>query len=705
MDAPVQITRALTEALPGDAGRGLVRLDPADMAAIGVSVGDIVALKGARVTHARVLPTPAALRGRATVAIDGVTRQNAGLSLSDSVELKPATAAPAARLALDCPALAGAGASTLARVAEALDGLPVTEGDTLRIRLIGGQEVSARVSAIEPAPVALIRGRTAIRVEASAADAGVRPIGYEDLGGLGKAVARLREMVELPIRRPDLFRHLGVEAPKGVLLSGPPGTGKTLLARAVAQECQASFFQISGPEIVGKHYGESEAQLREVFKAAAAKAPAIVFIDEIDAIAPKREGLAGDRQVERRIVAQLLTLLDGLASRGQVVVMAATNLPDSLDPALRRPGRFDREIAIGVPDKAGRAEIIAIHTRGMPLAADVDRDHLAAVTHGYVGADLAALAREAAMAALRRHLADDAVGEADLAGLMVTAVDFDAALAEIVPSAIREVFTEIPDVRFADVGGMADAKQALTEAVIWPLKHGAVFDAMGLAPAKGVLLAGPPGTGKTMLAKALATEAGVNVIVVRGPELLNQYLGESERAVRQIFAKARAAAPTIVFFDEIDALAPVRGRGDAAAERVVAQLLVAIDGMEALKGVFLLAATNRIDAVDPAMLRPGRFDRVIVLDLPDAATRREILSLHARALPGAGALDLTALAARAEGFSGAELEAVMLTAARAAAARAIATGTAPFLTAADADAALALVSAGRHARGLMPEAA
>ncbi|MGL5136921.1 MAG: AAA family ATPase, partial [Beijerinckiaceae bacterium] len=622
----------------------------------------------------------------------------------DPISISRREAGDAEKITLSFEQAPAASAPFIRRVQQALEGLPLVAGDAVRLRVVGGRDMIATVSATRPEGPVFIQPATVIDIASGAGGRKARGVGYDDLGGLSRELARVREMIELPIRRPEIFAHLGVDAPKGVLLSGPPGTGKTLLARAVAEECNAAFFQINGPEIVGKHYGESEAQLREVFERAAAKAPAIVFIDEIDAIAPKREGLAGDRQVERRIVAQLLTLLDGMTARGQVIVMAATNLPDSLDPALRRPGRFDREIVIGVPDRVGRREILAVHARGMPLAPGVDLDRMAAVTHGFVGADLAALAREAGMAALRRAVRAAAgdVKSMDVSALVVEAADFDAALAEVRPSAIREVFTDIPEVSWADVGGASGIKRALTEAVIWPLQHGAVFDRLKLQPTKGVMLVGPPGTGKTLVAKALASEAGVNFISVRGPQLLNQYVGESERAVRQVFAKARMAAPCIIFFDEIDALAPVRGAGDGAVmERVVAQLLTEIDGIEDLKGVFLLAATNRVDRVDPALVRPGRFDLVLELPLPEAATRADILAIHGRDLPIDGEIDWERLVLATEGFSGAELKGLMQTAALEAARRAVETGSRePAVTATDIAAALAVLMRGRQARGL-----
>jgi transitional endoplasmic reticulum ATPase len=498
--------------------------------------------------------------------------------------------------------------------------------------------------------------------EAGAAESG--RLTYEDIGGLDAQLQQVREMIELPLRAPDVFQQLGIDAPKGVLLAGPPGCGKTLLARAVAAETDASFLSISGPEIVRKMYGESEAQLRQVFEEAAGQAPSIVFIDEIDSLAPRREDVEGD--VEKRIVATLLTLMDGLEPREGVIVIAATNRPDAVDPALRRAGRFDREINIPIPDRQGRREILSVHSRGMPLAETVDLNQLAETTHGFVGADLEALCREAAMAALRRTLPDFGLGQdrlphSKLRGVEVRKNDFDAALREVQASALREVFTEVPDVQWTDIGGLGDAKARLQEAVEWPLRHATLFAEAQVRPPRGLLLAGPPGCGKTLLAQALATETESNFISVKGPELLSKYIGESEQKVREIFRKAREAAPCIVFFDEIDAVAPSRrgeSEGSGVSERVLAQFLVEMDGIEDLRDVVVMAATNRLDRIDPALLRPGRFDDLIRVDAPDAEARRAILEVHLRDKPTADTLDVGAIAERTEGFSGAELAAV-----------------------------------------------
>jgi transitional endoplasmic reticulum ATPase len=662
-------TLKVAEALPKDVGRGLVRLDPQDLERLEVEIGDVVEIAGRHPAVARAMPAYAAQRGQGLIQMDGILRANAGAGLDERVTVRCVEVQPARAVVLaPVEAMRAVPSPTQTRyLARLLDGIPVVADDRVRVDLFGTRAQTFTVVETTPAGPVLIGPATAIRL------AGGQPgrrealgaIAYEDIGGLRREIRRIREMIELPLRYPEIFERLGIDPPKGVLLHGPPGCGKTLIARAVAHETSAHFLHVNGPEVIDKWYGASEATLRKIFDEAQRHAPSIVFIDEIDAIAPKREEMSGDRQVERRVVAQLLALMDGLESRGNVIVIAATNIPNTLDPALRRPGRFDREIAIGVPDKDGRREILDIHTRGMPLAENVDLERLAAITHGFVGADLEALGREAAMSALRRLMPDIDFAQASipydkLMALDVTMDDFEVALAEVEPSAIREVFTEVPDVGWRDVGGLEEVKRLLVEAVEWPLRHGPLFKHVGIRPPKGILLYGPPGTGKTLLAKALARESEANFIAVKGPQLLSMWVGESERGVREVFRRGRQAAPCILFFDEIDALAPLRGGagGNQVTERVVSQLLTELDGIEDLKGVVVLAATNRLDRLDPALLRPGRFDFLVELPVPSRDARRAILSIHTRAMPLARDVDLEELATETEGLVGADLEAL-----------------------------------------------
>ena len=598
-------------------------------------------------------------------------------------------------------------------VGRLVDGLVVQAADRVRVNLFGSRPQDFTVASTTPRGFVLIQAGTRIQIAGeAAAERRVLKVSYEDIGGLGRTISRLREMIELPLRFPEVFDRLGIDPPRGVLLYGAPGCGKTLIARAVANETAAHFIHVNGPEIIHKFYGESEAHLRKIFEEAQAHAPSIVFLDEIDAIAPKRTEVQGE--VEKRVVAQLLGLMDGLKTRGQVIVIGATNIHQNLDPALRRPGRFDREIEIGIPDRNGRREIFEIHTRGMPLAADVDPDHLAAATHGFVGADMEALAREAAMAALRRLMPSIDLASAEvpydrLMELEVSMGDFLDALREVEPSAMREVFTEVADVSWDEIGGMEEAKTALREAVEWPLLHAEVLAHVGAQPAKGILLTGPPGSGKTLLAKAAAHASGVNFISIKGPELLSKWVGDSEKGVREVFKKARQAAPCIIFLDEIDALAPRRGGGGGeghVSERVVSQLLTELDGVEELRGVLTLAATNRSDILDPALLRPGRFDVQIEIPVPDWATRRAILEVSSRNRPLAGDVDLEALAAGTEGFVGADIAGLCREATMAAARRFIGMSESQDrdlgklkVTQADLSAVLAGIQARRKARG------
>jgi transitional endoplasmic reticulum ATPase len=656
----------VAEARTKDVGRGIARIDAAVLEALGLAVDDTIEIEGTRRTVAVVAPSLPEDSNRGIIRIDGGVRRNAGVGIDEKVGVRNVTPKPAARLVLAPtePLRIMGGEEYLAQL---LDGRVLTRGDLVQVRVMGRPIDLAVVSTSPSAEAVVVSRSTEIKVSEKPAkeeELKAPRVTYEDVGGLRDEVRKVREMIELPLRHPELFERLGVEAPKGVLLHGPPGTGKTLLARAVASETQANFTAISGPEIVSKFYGQSEENLREIFNHAQENAPSIIFIDEIDSIAPKRDEVTGE--VERRIVAQLLSLMDGLQSRGKVVVIGATNRPNSLDPALRRPGRFDREVEIGIPDRDGRLEVLQIHTRGMPLSDDVSLEELAAMTHGYVGADLAALAKEAAMRALRRVLPDidlevEAIPLDVLNRLIVTRDDFLQAYREMEPSTLREVLIEKPNVRWDDIGGLDDVKQSLRETVEWPMKYGPLFAHVGAKPPKGILLHGPPGTGKTLLAKAVATEAEANFISVKGPEFFSKWVGESERAVRETFRKAKQAAPCIVFFDEIDAIASARGGGDADSgvhERVISQLLTELDGLEELHSVTVIAATNRPDLVDPALLRPGRFDRLLEIPLPDLAARKQIVRIHAKGKPLAKDVDLDELAKRTEGRTGADLASI-----------------------------------------------
>ncbi len=657
------------EALPKDVGRAVARIDPEDMKDLGLEVGDIIEINGKRKTPAKIMPCYAEDRGKKIIQMDGISRENVQIGLDEKVKINKVDSRPANKITLTplttSSLLQGNGDAKY--LGSLIDGLPVISGDRVRATFFGSRSCDFKVVNTIPDGVVLINAATLIKMETKGqGEAKQTKVSYEDIGGLGTQIQRIREMIELPLRYPQVFERLGIGAPKGVFLYGPPGTGKTLIARAVANETDAYFTHISGPEIMGKFYGESEARLRSVFEDAQAHAPAIIFIDEIDSIAPKREEMGGEKQVERRVVAQLLSLLDGLESRGHVIVIGATNIPNTIDPALRRPGRFDREISIPIPDKNGRLEILEIHTRGMPLAEDVSREKLAEITHGFVGADLEALAREAAMSALRKILPKIDFEMQDipyetLMKLEVTMDNFRDAMKEVEPSAIREVFVEVPNVQWSDVGGLEDIKEELKEAVEWPLKYSDVFKKANTNPPKGILLYGVPGTGKTLLAKAIATESGVNFISVKGPSLISKYVGESEKAIREVFKIAKQASPTILFFDEIDSVVPRRGTSSTDAhvtERVISQFLTEMDGIEELKGVVVLAATNRIDMVDPAILRSGRFDILFELPKPDEKTREEIFKIHTKNKPLAKEINLKEFAKDTEGKVGADIESI-----------------------------------------------
>jgi len=674
-----EIELKVAEAMQIDYGKRVVRVDSTARKVLNLTTGDVIAIKGKKMTAAIVLPAHPADEGLNLIRLDGILRQNASVGLGDRVKIRKAEIKPANKIVLapNQPTRYAPGFDQY--VKKNLVGKPLQKGDVLSVNVFGTAFPFAVAQTI-PVGLTIVTDETHVELrEEPIKELGrIATISYEDIGGLRDEIQKVREMVELPIRHPELFERLGIEPPKGVLLYGPAGTGKTLLAKAVANESEAHFISIAGPEIVSKFVGEAEERLRNIFADAEENAPSIIFIDELDAIAPKREEVMGE--VEKRIVSQLLTLMDGLKSRGQVIILGATNRPNSIDPALRRPGRFDREIEIGVPDKRGRKDILEIHTRGMPLdlevpsgkangerdkARDAFLDHFAAITHGFVGADLQALCKEAAMKSLRRLLStgqidlDKEIPAPVLESIKITAEDFENALREIQPSALREVYIEIPNVKWDQIGGLEEVKRELKEAVEIPLKRPEVFTKMGIRPVRGILLFGPPGTGKTLLAKAVATESEANFIALRGPELLSKWVGESERGIREIFRKARSAAPCIIFFDEIDAIASSRGGGDGdshVTERMVNTLLAEMDGMQNLKDVVVIGATNRADIVDQALLRPGRFDKLLLIPAPDTASRLEILKVHAKKMPLAKNVDLKELAKRAEGYSGADLE-------------------------------------------------
>jgi transitional endoplasmic reticulum ATPase len=666
-----------------DAGRGLAAIDRAAMDEMELENGDYIVLEGKQGSRAvaRVWPGYPEDQGKGIVRIDGQLRQEAGVGIDDSVSVEKADVKPATSVTVALPQNLRVRGNVGPMIRNNLSGQAVTQGQTVPVSFglgplssMSGQKIPLRIAETAPSGTVVVTDSTDIQVSEKPAEqiregeGGESPespdVTYEDIGGLDDELEQVREMIELPMRHPELFQQLGIEPPKGVLLHGPPGTGKTLMAKAVANEIDAYFTTISGPEIMSKYYGESEEQLREVFEEAEENAPAIVFIDEIDSIAPKRGETQGD--VERRVVAQLLSLMDGLEERGQVIVIGATNRVDAIDPALRRGGRFDREIEIGVPDREGRKEILQVHTRGMPLSEEIGLDNYAENTHGFVGADLATLTKESAMNALRRirpelDLESEEIDAEVLEKLEISDDDFRDAMKGIEPSALREVFVEVPDVTWDSVGGLEGTKERLRETIQWPLEYPEVFESMDLNAAKGVMLYGPPGTGKTLLAKAVANEAQSNFISVKGPELLNKFVGESEKGVREVFSKARENAPTVVFFDEIDSIASERGGGQTdsgVGERVVSQLLTELDGIEEMEDVVVVATTNRPDLIDSALLRPGRLDRHVHVPVPDEAARRAIFGVHTRDKPLADGVDLDQLARRTDGYVGADIEAV-----------------------------------------------
>ncbi|MBE3116468.1 CDC48 family AAA ATPase [Candidatus Bathyarchaeota archaeon] len=662
------LTLRVSEASQRDFGRGIARIDPQAMKKMSVQTGDVIQIAGKKRTAAKVMPAYPENRGKDIIQIDGIIRNNSFVGIGDNVciekiDVEKAEKVTLAPLEQNQPWLKGEKPVEQAR--KLLEGLPLVEGDQVRLNLLGSNAAFI-VARIKPnGGAVIVHATTEIAIlEKTAQNNRKISATYEDVGGLAEQIQRTREMIELPLRHPEVFDRLGIEPPKGVLLHGPPGTGKTLIAKAVANETFATFISISGAEIHGKYYGESEGRLREIFNEAAQNKPCIIFIDEIDAIAPKREEVTGE--VEKRVVSQLLALMDGLEPRGQVVVIGATNRPNAIDPALRRGGRFDREIEIGMPTREGRFEIFQIHTRGMPLTPDVDLGKLANLTHGFTGADITELCKEAAMKAMRRVLPDidfeaDYISPEVLNKLVVMMEDFLYALRFVDPSALREVLVETPNVTWNDIGGLEELKQELKEAIEWPLKYADIFEEAGAKPPKGILLCGPPGTGKTLLAKAVAKESEANFIQVKGPALMNKFVGESEKGVREIFRKAKQTAPCIIFFDEIDALVPKRGSGAAdshVSERVISQFLTEMDGLEELHGVMILAATNRIDIIDPAMLRPGRFDLLLQVPPPDKEARLEIFKIHTAKNHLAKDVSLEELVVETEGCTGADIEAI-----------------------------------------------
>ncbi len=650
-------------------GRGRAIVDPKIIEDQNWNSGQILEITYNKKTHVKLWPGTTEEYGTGIIKIDGITRLNIGAGIGDKISIKSVEAPNAEQIILSPTEKLPIDEEQLHNVMIAnFQNHVFTVHDSIQLPTQMGGKIQFITTSTKPSKPVIVTENTIFKLGAmtKAIDASIPRITYDELGGLKKEVQKIREMVELPMRHPELFDKIGVEAPKGVLLYGPPGTGKTLLAKAVAGETNANFISISGPEIMGKFYGESEERIREIFTQAEENAPSIIFIDEIDSIAPKRDEVSGD--LEKRIVSQLLTLMDGMKSRGKVVVIAATNRPDSIDPALRRPGRFDREIEIGIPDDKGRFDILSIHTRGMPIDEKVDLKQISKITHGFVGADLEVLAKEAAMRSLRRILADEEIDLDEekisseiLQKIQISSEDFRDALKEVSPSALREVQVQIPDVSWDDVGGLDALKDELREAVEWPIKHKEAYDYVNVEAPKGILLHGPPGTGKTLIAKALAKMTESNFINIKGPELLSKWVGESEKGVREIFRKARQAAPCIIFLDEIDALVPRRGNGGSeshATESVVSQILTEIDGLEELQNVLIIGATNRLDIVDEALLRPGRFDRIIEVSNPDSKGREHIFKIHTKKKPLANDVNITKLVELTSGFSGAEIGAV-----------------------------------------------
>jgi transitional endoplasmic reticulum ATPase len=663
----------IAETNPKFVGRGVALIDPKIMKDLDLSTGDVIEISGKKKTFVLLWSSQPADYGKGLIRIDGYTRNNIDMGIDDKVTIQKVNNVRKAEQIILSPTEELNIVGLEEHLPELLEGRVVAKGDMIPLNIMG-KKIGFIITSISPSTdtntaSVIDSGITEFIIgsvpKTGMKGAGVPRITYEDIGGLKNEVQKVREMIELPLRHPEIFERIGIEAPKGILLYGPPGTGKTLLAKAVANETNANFYSIGGPEIMSKFYGESEERLRETFKQAQENAPSIIFIDEIDSIAPKREEVSGD--VEKRVVSQLLTLMDGLEARGKLVVIGATNRPNAIDPALRRPGRFDREIEIGIPDQEGRFDILQIHTRGMPLTEDVNLEDIAKVTHGFVGADLEALSKEAAMRSLRRILPEINMEQSKipieiLNKIKITNDDFENALKEVQPSAIREVQVQRPNIKWEDIGGLTKIKEELTESIEWPLKHADLFTQADIVPPKGLLLYGPPGTGKTMIAKAVATTSEANFISIKGPELLSKWVGESERGIREIFRKARQASPSIIFFDELDAVAPRRGRseGDAhVTERVISQMLTEMDGLEDLKNVVVIGATNRPDIIDEALLRPGRFDRILEVPVPDKEARREILKIHTKKKPLDSTVDIDKLTELTDGYTGADIAAMV----------------------------------------------
>ena len=646
-------------------GKGRAIIDPKIIEDQNWNIGQILELTHNKKTYVKLWPATPQEYGAGIIKIDGITRQNIGAGIDDKISIKSVEAVKAEQIILSPTEKITTDGLQEYMIYNYLNHV-FSNGDTISLNTQMGSRVQFVVTNTKPSKPVIVTEKTFFKLGSltKSVDVSVPRITYDELGGLKSEVQKIREMIELPMRHPELFEKIGVEAPKGVLLYGPPGTGKTLLAKAVAGETNAHFISISGPEIMGKHYGESEERIREIFTQAEENSPSIVFIDEIDSIAPKRDEVSGE--LEKRIVSQLLTLMDGMKSRGNVVVIAATNRPDSIDPALRRPGRFDREIEIGIPDDEGRFDILSIHTRGMPIDEKVDLKQISKTTHGFVGADLEILSKEAAMKSLRRILPEidydeEKISSEILEKIQITSDDFRDALKEVSPSALREVQVQIPNVSWDDVGGLENLKEELKEAVEWPIKYKDAYDYVNVESPKGILLDGPPGTGKTLIAKALAKMTDSNFISIKGPELLSKWVGESERGIREIFRKARQAAPCIIFLDEVDALVPRRGSGGSnshVTENVVSQILTEIDGLEELNNVLIIAATNRLDIVDEAFLRPGRFDRIIKVPNPDEKGRQHIFEIHTKSKPLASDVKISEIVKLTDNFSGAEIAAV-----------------------------------------------